>query len=92
MGGTVSSESLSKYEFGVMLARQFGLDESLIQPASVAEVSLKGSRSPIMTLGADKLTHALGEPPPGILPGLERFHQLYRQGYPETLRHALSIG
>ncbi|MBI4283422.1 MAG: SDR family oxidoreductase [Chloroflexi bacterium] len=86
----VSSESLSKYEFGVALARQFGLGESLILPASVDEGGLKASRSPFMTLRVDKLARAFGEPPPGILPGLERFYQLYRQGHPALLRYARS--
>lgn len=85
----VSSESLSKYEFGVALARQFGLDAGLITPVSVEEGGLRASRSPNMTLRVDRLTRALGGPPPGIRPGLERFHQLHRQGYPRALRDAL---
>jgi len=86
----VSSESLSKYEFGVALARQFGLNEGLIMPASIEEGGLKASRSPIMTLRVEKLAQALNEPPPGILAGLAHFHELYQQGYPKTLHQALN--
>jgi dTDP-4-dehydrorhamnose reductase len=82
----VSRECLSKYDFGVRLARQFGLDASLITPTSVLQGGLAARRSPNLTLRTDKLTQALGEPPPDITSGLERFYELYQQGYPEELR------
>ena len=37
----VSSESLSKYDFGVRLAQRFNLDSGLINPTSVAQSGLK---------------------------------------------------
>ncbi|MFH1633615.1 MAG: SDR family oxidoreductase [Chloroflexota bacterium] len=81
----VSSESLSKYEFGVAIARKFGLDSELIAPRSVSDAGLEAVRSPNLTLKVDKLIHALGESPPGISPALERFYTLYQQGYPQFL-------
>lgn len=82
----VSRECLSKYDFGVRLAQKFGLDASLITPASVQEGGLAARRSPNLTLRTDKLTQALGEPPPDIASGLDGFYRLYQQGYPQKLQ------
>lgn len=82
----VSRECLSKYDFGVRLAQKFGLDASLITPASVQEAGLSARRSPNLTLRTDKLTQALGAPPPDIVSGLEGFYRLYQQGYPQKLQ------
>ena len=78
----VGSECTSKYEFGLRIARRFGLDESLIAPTSVQEGGLKAARSLNLTLRTDRLTQALGEPLPGLSTGLEGFYTLYQQGYP----------
>ena len=82
----VSRDCTSKYDFGVRIARRFGLDESLITPASVAEGGLKAARSPNLTLRTDKLSAALGEPPPDLSTGIEHFYRLYQQGYPQFLQ------
>jgi dTDP-4-dehydrorhamnose reductase len=82
----VSRDCASKYDFGMQIARQFGFEESLISPTQVAEAGLKAMRSPNLTLRADKVTRALGEPPPGLSTGLSGFYQLYQQGYPQELR------
>ena len=39
-----SPQATSKYAFGVSLARQFGLDESLINPVSFADAGLSTPR------------------------------------------------
>ena len=77
----VSRECLTKYEFGIRLARHFGLDESLIQPVSWEQSGLIAARSPNLTLNTDKLTRVLGAPPPTVTTGLERFYRQYLQGY-----------
>jgi dTDP-4-dehydrorhamnose reductase len=82
----VAGEAISKYEFGVQVARQFGLDEGLITPTSVTQSGLKAARSPNLTLRTDKLTAALGEPLPTLSPAIHRFYQLYQQGYPQKLK------
>jgi dTDP-4-dehydrorhamnose reductase len=82
----VSRECISKYTFGVRLARHFGLDENLIRPASVSEAGLKAARSPRLTLQTGKLAQALGVPPPDLSTGLERFYTLYQQGYPQRIK------
>ena len=82
----VSRDCTSKYEFGVRLARQFGLDESLIKPASVSQAGLKAARSPNLTLQTDKFTRDLGQSPPDISTSLEHFYRLYEQGYPQIIQ------
>ncbi|UCD43483.1 MAG: SDR family oxidoreductase [Chloroflexota bacterium] len=82
----VSSECANKFDFGVRLARLFGFDESLIEPASVSESGLSAARSPMLTLKADKLIRELGEPTPGLTEGLAGFYSQYRDGYPEFIQ------
>jgi dTDP-4-dehydrorhamnose reductase len=81
----VSSECLNKYEFCRMLARQFGLDENLISPASWIEGGLRANRSTNLTMNAAKLESALGASLPTQADGLRRFYDLYRSGYPQRL-------
>ena len=81
-----SPESLSKYAFGVALARQFGLDEALISPNSVDESGLAARRSHNLTLNTAKLSHDLGIALPSQAEGLRHFYELYQQGYPTRLR------
>jgi len=82
----VSSESMSKYDFGVNIARKFGFDPGLISPKSVTESTLTATRSPNLTLRVDKLIHDLSEVPPKISPALDRFYTLYQQSYPQMLK------
>ncbi len=82
----VSSECSSKFDFGMALARRFNLDHTLISPASVSAAGLEAARSPNLTLRADKLTEALGAPPPDLAAGLDEFYRLYEESYPERLR------
>lgn len=79
-------ECLSKYDFGVALARQFGFDEGLIRATSVEAAGLTAARSPRLTLNTARLTAALGRPLPGYAGGLRGLHFLYEAGYPELLR------
>jgi len=82
----LSCDSLTKYDFGVAIAQQFGFDAGLIIPKSVLDSSLTATRSPNLTLKVDKLTHALGETLPTVSTGIERFYKLYQQGYPQFLQ------
>ncbi len=87
----VSRESLSKYEFGVRIARRFGFSERLITPSELIQggpnAHLSVARSPHLSLCTDKLAQALGQPLPGVSPAIDRFYTLYQQGYPQYLQH-----
>lgn len=82
----VGGEALSKYEFGVAIARRFGFDEKLVIPTSVQTAGLRALRSPNLSLRTGKLAAAIGRAMPGLSTGLEHFYTLYQQGYPQRLQ------
>ena len=86
----VGSDCISKYHFGRDIARQFGFDESLIDPNSVANAGLPAARSPNLTLSNEKLIHDIGSFPPNLSTGIRRFYTLYQQGYPQKIRKLVS--
>ncbi len=82
----VGSEALTKYDFGVKIARQFGFDEKLIRPISVEESGLMAKRSRKLRLSVHKLSTALGVDIPGVSTGIKKFYTQYSQGYPQKIR------
>jgi dTDP-4-dehydrorhamnose reductase len=82
----VGPEPMSKYEFGVRIARQFGFDEQLIGAESVENAGLTASRAHNLNLSIHKLATALGAPLPGFSTGLLEFYTQYQQGYPQQVR------
>lgn len=86
----VSSDSTSKYEFGVALARKFGFQDALITAINVKDSDLEAARSPNLTLSSAKLTQAIGKQLPDVASGLDGFHRLYQQGYPQKLQEMLA--
>jgi dTDP-4-dehydrorhamnose reductase len=83
---TVGSEAITKYEFGVKIARQFGFDEGLVIPTSVEESGLKAKRSHNLRLSVHKLSTDLGIEIPGVSTGIEKFYTQLQQGYPQKMR------
>jgi dTDP-4-dehydrorhamnose reductase len=83
---TVSANVMSKYEFGVAVARRFGWDEMLISPESVDRSELTARRAHNLGLSVHKLSTALGQPLPDFSTGLDRFYAQYQQGYPQKIR------
>ncbi len=77
---------MSKYEFGLAIARTFGLDENLIRPCSIADSGLKAPRATHLWLSTHKVTQALGHPLPEFSTGLQRFYAQFLAGYPQKLR------
>lgn len=82
----VGPEGLTKYDFGVRLARRFGFDESLIIPISVERSELTAKRSPTLRLSIHKLSIALGIVIPDLSTGFDAFYTQYQQGYPQKIR------
>jgi dTDP-4-dehydrorhamnose reductase len=82
----VGSDALTKYDFGVRLARQFGYDERLVIPISIAESGLKARRSHNLRMSVHKLSTALGVEIPGVSTGLQKFYTQFQQGYPQKMR------
>lgn len=82
----VGPQLMSKYEFGVALAHQFGLDERLIQPRTLSEAQLAAPRAHHLWLSTEKVTQALGHPLPTFESGLQQFYAQFCEGYPQKLR------
>ena len=83
---TVSSECISKYEFGRKIAEQFELDSSLIKPTLVKNSGLQAVRSPNLTMITKKLADALDEPLPDQNQGITRLFRLFQEGYPDLIQ------
>jgi dTDP-4-dehydrorhamnose reductase len=85
-------ERVSKYAFGVALARRFGLDESLIRPVSVETFAFKARRPHDMSLCTAKAERVVGYAMPGVDKGLERLAALEHDDVPALLARALAVG
>ena len=78
-------ESLSKYDFGVRLAHEFGLDASLIHPISALDSDLPTRRSLNLSMNTDKIQAALGKPLPTQAEGLRALHADFESGLRQKL-------
>jgi len=72
----VSSDHMTKYEFGCAIAEKFGLDQTIINPISVKKSNLKAERSLNLTLSTKKLSSDLNLSIPTTL-----------DGYAQTIRN-----
>jgi dTDP-4-dehydrorhamnose reductase len=79
------AEQLSKYQFGVLLAKKFGLDANLIQSKSWKEFGFKAERSENLTMDVTKLQKALGHALPTIDDGLTRLKKQLEDGYRQRM-------
>jgi dTDP-4-dehydrorhamnose reductase len=77
---------MSKYQFGVEIARKFGLQEGLISPQSVDKSSLTARRSHNLRLSTHKLSTDLQLTLHDFSTGLELFYTQAQQGYPQKIR------
>ncbi|MDO8754204.1 MAG: sugar nucleotide-binding protein, partial [Anaerolineales bacterium] len=82
----VGPQAMSKYQFGVEIARKFGLREGDISPKSINTSSLIALRSNNLCLSINKLSTDLGESLPEFSTGLDEFYTQYQQGYPQKIR------
>ena len=82
----VGAQPMSKYRFGVEVARRFALDATLISPQSVESSSLTAKRSHNLWLSTHKLSTDLGHEIPLFSTGLTEFYTQFQQGYPQKIR------
>ena len=81
----VGPQPMSKYQFGVEIARKFGLNDSDISPKSILASSLVARRAHNLYLSVDKLSTDLAAPLPSFSTGLDLFYTQFQQGYPQKL-------
>jgi dTDP-4-dehydrorhamnose reductase len=82
----VGAQAMSKYQFGVEIARRFSLKEGEISPKSILSSSLTARRAHNLALSTHKLSTDLGEPVPEFSTGLDEFYTQFEQGYPQEIR------
>lgn len=78
-----SCDSLSKYDFGVMIARQFGFDEQLVRPV---QAESRAPRSADLRLNVSRLAQTLGRRLPTVAEGVARLHAELDNGHRQTVR------
>ena len=88
----VGAQPMNKYQFGVEVARKFGLRESLIAPQSVERSGLTAKRSHNLWLSVHKLSTDLGREIPSFSTGLDGFYTQFQQGYPQEIRGYQQVG
>ncbi len=81
----VAPDSLSKYEFGVRIARLFGFDPDLIAPVQTSDLDRGAVRSMNLTLDPEKVQTALGHALSAVDQGLVRFYQRWQENFPQQL-------
>ena len=82
----VGAQTMSKYQFGVEIARRFGLSEDLISPESVERAGLTAKRSHNLWLSTHKLSTDLRREIPSFSTGLAEFYTQFQDGYPQKIR------
>ena len=82
----VGTQAMSKYQFGVEIARKFSLQEGEISPKSILASSLTARRAHNLALSTHKLSTDLGETLPEFSTGLDEFYTQYKQGFPQKIR------
>lgn len=79
-------ERVSKYDFGMELARQAGFSTAAVSRGSIDDAHLAASRPKDMSLSTERAAAALGAPLPGYRDGIARF--LADRGRPLSERAA----
>ncbi len=82
----VGPQAMSKYSFGLEIARKFGLNGSEISPKSILASGLMARRAHNLFLSTDKLSTDLGMSLPSFSTGLDLFYTQFQEGYPQKLR------
>jgi dTDP-4-dehydrorhamnose reductase len=82
----VGPQAMSKYQFGVEIARKFKMRESDITPKSVNFSGLIAKRSNNLWLSTRKISADLGGELPDFSTGLDEFCTQHDQGYPQKIR------
>jgi dTDP-4-dehydrorhamnose reductase len=82
----VGPQAMTKYQFGIEIARKFGLPEGLISPQLVSKSMLSARRSHNLWLSTNRISTALNLELPDFSTGLDAFYAQYQQGYPQKIR------
>lgn len=84
-----SPDHCSKYDFGIMLARTFNFDTTLITSISVDDSGLAVPRPKNMTLNTGAAQTRLSIPLPAIVQSIAEYKNLAQQGYEQKLKQMI---
>lgn len=79
-------DACSKYDFGMMLARAFGLDTAMVAAASIDDAPQLVRRPKNMSLDVSKSEERLGIRFPTVAESIAAYKKLFDDNYQETLR------
>jgi dTDP-4-dehydrorhamnose reductase len=82
----VGDERTSKYEFGIRIAEEFGLDAGLIKPGLLADQVALAQRPYDMSLSNQKVGKLLGRKLGGLSEHLSRLHEQEQNGLAQEMR------
>lgn len=82
----VSSDSMSKFDFGRLVADVFGFDPELVVPSSMESQGSHVRRTHALTLSPQLLASELGGSLPTIRDGIQHMQRDLKSGYVRTLR------
>jgi dTDP-4-dehydrorhamnose reductase len=82
----VGDERISKYEFGIRIAEEFGLDAGLIKPGLLADQVALVQRPYDMSLSSQKVSKLLGRKLGGVSEHIARLHQQEQIGQAQELK------
>jgi dTDP-4-dehydrorhamnose reductase len=85
----LAANCISKYAFGVQVAREFGLASGLIEPVEVSTLGLTAKRPKRLCLSTMKLEQVMQFQLPTVEAGITHFKELGESGYPERLKAIL---
>lgn len=74
-------DTVSKYEFGHMLAATFNLDPGMIEATTSEEAELLAARPKELSLSVDKIERALSLQMPELIEGMRELQALEVEGY-----------
>ena len=79
------AKTLSKYDFGVEIAKAFGFNPENVCPISWRDSGLATVRSPNLTMNIDRLTKFSGGNVPDAIAGIAGFRDDFKAGFPIKL-------
>jgi dTDP-4-dehydrorhamnose reductase len=82
-----SRDAVSKFDFAVNIARQFGFNPALCEPALAARAAFRAPRPLNTSLDAGNLAAKYGLAFPTVAEDIARFKALRDQGYVAKLKH-----
>jgi perosamine synthetase len=81
-----SRDSISKYNFALLIAKYFHLDDRLVQPISIDDFEFTAKRGKNLSLNVSKLAIALNYKLPRINDTVEAFYRDFKDGLTEKIR------